>query len=198
MELIYKTGHSTADINKNPNGVFTTSDCRGDRVRIVKNAKRVNVPMGEESIEMWEYEEWIGTSMEYITYTNELLNLPSNQLNIMSFNDSTEHSDVEITLKNTDTWIINMYRNKTQNEDGSFSYDKLTFERPKIDENITIEMLTDEYRKYKDAMFEFCQYPESPIKANRTSMIPLINASIEQQKVINDLKNRIETLEGGN
>lgn len=197
MELIYKTGHSTADINKNPNGVFTTSDCRGDRVRIVKNAKRVSVSMGEESIEMWEYEEWIGTSMEYITYTNELLNLPSNQLNILSCNDSVEHLDVEVELKDN-KWLINMYRNKTQNEDGSFSYDRLTFERPKVDDSMTVELLTNEYLKYEDAMFEFCEYPESPIKANRTSMIPLINASIEQQKLINDLKSRIEILEGGN
>lgn len=197
MELIYKTGHSTASINKNPNGVFTTSDTRGDRVRIVKNAKRVNVPMGEDSIEMWEYEEWKGTSIEYITYTNDLLNLPSNQLNILSCNDSVEHSDVEVELKDN-KWLINMYRNKTQNEDGSFSYDRLTFERPKVDDSMTVELLTNEYLKYKDAMFEFCEYPESPIKANRTSMIPLINASIEQQKLINDLKSRIETLEGGN
>jgi len=193
MKLIFKKSQGT--MVTNPNGTFTSRD----KVRIRKNAKQVILNEGlENEMNVWEYDEWVGTVQDYVGYTIDLLNLPSNQLEILPLIKNEQHDSVEVSFDNeNNNYIINMYSNENLLEDGTYSYDILSFERPKVDDS-TVEDITNEYKKYKEAMFEFCVYPEAPIKANRTSMIPMINAIIILESKYTDLLNRIEVLEGGN
>lgn len=192
MELKFKITHGT--MNEDPTGTFLN----GDKMLIRKDAHRVTIPMGDDNIEMWKYSEWKGTQQEYIQYSNDLLTLPSNQLQIIKITENVRHENVEVE-KNivSNTWIISMYRNETLDGD-MYSYEKLVFERPIEEEYATENDIKTEYDMYRESMFQFAIYPESPIKANRDSLIPLMNAIIEQQKTINTLTSRIETLEGGN
>ena len=204
MELIFRIGHSTKSADECPSGTFITKDnVKDDGVIIRKNSKRVQIPMGEESIEMWEYEEWRGTIQDYMVYSNDLFNLPSNQLQIIEFEDCQSHEDVEVELKDN-VWVITLYRNELI-EDEKYSYQKLTFERPIKNQSITAEMIKLEYTQYKDAMFDFCEYPESPIQANRTSAVALMDMIINLKVALDSanseittMKDKIEVLEGGN
>jgi len=204
VELIFRIGHSTKSADECPSGTFITKDnVKDDGVIIRKNSKRVQIPMGEESIEMWEYEEWRGTIQDYMVYSNDLFNLPSNQLQIIEFEDCQSHEDVEVELKDN-VWVITLYRNELI-EDEKYSYQKLTFERPIKNQSITAEMIKLEYTQYKDAMFDFCEYPESPIQANRTSAVALMDMIINLKVALDSanseittMKDKIEVLEGGN